>query len=99
MRSAEGRWRMKFICCWSARGEKCFERCSGVELRWKRPRERSKVEKGDVGLEQRTLEDRGQICGKDVEREGRGEEAEGGARCGDVNLICTNDCALTCNSS
>ena len=20
------------------RGEKCFERCSGVELRWKRPR-------------------------------------------------------------
>ena len=24
---------------------------------------------------------------------------EGGARCGDVNLICTNDCALTCNSS
>ena len=38
---------------------------------------------------------RGAMEDEDVEREGRGEEEEGGARCGDVNLICTNDCALT----
>ena len=51
-----------------------FQRC---ELRWRRPGEKQGG-KSDAGKESRTLEDRGQMRGKDVE--GRGKEAQGGAK-------------------
>ena len=60
----------------ATRGEmfRTLQRC-GVEV--EEAEGRSKVEKGDVGKEQRTLEDRGQIRGKDVER---GERRRGRGR-------------------